>query len=342
MKRLALVLALLAPTLALAADNAIVWTPGSGGTSRSKDIGSLVQVPAVMLTDQTGTFAGAFANYGTSPGAVLVPAVNAFITNTPAGLATSALQPTVNAFAGTTSTGTTGPLMFGAVTTGAPTYTTGNNNPFSLDTAGNLRVNVVAGGGSGGTSSSFGAAFPGTGTAIGAKNGANMVNLTADGSGNLNVNVAAGSNVNGQATMANSSPVVMASNQSAFPVQTVTTNNANSLPHICGNTARVHVTTNTDTQILAQSGAANIYVCDYEFQLTGVGSFFLEKATSGTCATTTQIGQLWTGSANGPIGKAAGNAFYRGLNTGASSQLCVNTAALSSTTLDITVYYDQY
>lgn len=49
------------------------------------------------------------------------------------------------------------------------------------------------GGGGGGTSSTFGAAFPSTGTAIGVKNGTNMVNLTADGSSNLNVNVAAGS-----------------------------------------------------------------------------------------------------------------------------------------------------
>lgn len=48
------------------------------------------------------------------------------------------------------------------------------------------------GGGGGGTSSAFGAAFPGNGTAIGVKNGANMVNLTADGSSNLNVNCAVG------------------------------------------------------------------------------------------------------------------------------------------------------
>lgn len=37
-----------------------------------------------------------------------------------------------------------------------------------------LRVNVVAGGGSGGTSSNFGAAFPGTGTAAGYSDGTNM------------------------------------------------------------------------------------------------------------------------------------------------------------------------
>lgn len=46
--------------------------------------------------------------------------------------------------------------------------------------------------GSGGTSSAFGAAFPSAGTAIGAKNGANMVNLAADASNNLMVNCAVG------------------------------------------------------------------------------------------------------------------------------------------------------
>jgi hypothetical protein len=50
----------------------------------------------------------------------------------------------------------------------------------------------TASGGGGGASSSFAAAFPSTGTAIGAKNGANMVNLTADGSGNLDINCAVG------------------------------------------------------------------------------------------------------------------------------------------------------
>lgn len=41
-----------------------------------------------------------------------------------------------------------------------------------------LPVNIVSGGGSGGTSSSFGSAFPATGTAIGVSNGTNMVALT--------------------------------------------------------------------------------------------------------------------------------------------------------------------
>lgn len=55
-----------------------------------------------------------------------------------------------------------------------------------------LRVNVVAGSGGGGASSSFAAAFPATGTAVGFFDGANMVPGLVDGAGFLKVNVAAG------------------------------------------------------------------------------------------------------------------------------------------------------
>lgn len=60
----------------------------------------------------------------------------------------------------------------------------------SLDSSGNLNVNVAAGGGSGGTSSSFGAAFPATGTAVGASDGTNMQGLQVESSTNKNLKVA--------------------------------------------------------------------------------------------------------------------------------------------------------
>lgn len=61
----------------------------------------------------------------------------------PTGAATSANQPT-NAAQGSTTSGQTGNLMQGAVTTGSPTYTTGQTDPFSLTTAGALRVDGSA------------------------------------------------------------------------------------------------------------------------------------------------------------------------------------------------------
>jgi hypothetical protein len=83
-------------------------------------------------------------------------------------------------------------LIAGQFNTSPTTITSGNVSPIQLDNAGNLKVNIQSGGGTGGTASSFAAAFPASGTAIGVKNGANMVNLAADGSSNLLVNCAAG------------------------------------------------------------------------------------------------------------------------------------------------------
>lgn len=83
-------------------------------------------------------------------------------------------------------------LVAGQFNTAPTTITSGNVSPLQLDSAGNLLVNVKAGGGSGGTSSSFSAAFPATGTAAGASDGTNMKPLLVDASGFLKVNVAAG------------------------------------------------------------------------------------------------------------------------------------------------------
>lgn len=72
-----------------------------------------------------------------------------------------------------------GQLALAQFNTTPTTITSGNMSPFQLDANGNLLVNVKAGGGSGGTSSAFGSAFPSTGTAIGLTNGTNMVAWSA-------------------------------------------------------------------------------------------------------------------------------------------------------------------
>lgn len=88
-------------------------------------------------------------------------------------------------------------LIGGQFNTSAPTLTTGQQAALQVDSSGNLNVNVKAGGGSGGTSSTFSAAFPGTGTAAGASDGVNMKPLLVDASGFLKVNVAAGGGAGG-------------------------------------------------------------------------------------------------------------------------------------------------
>jgi len=61
----------------------------------------------------------------------------------PTGASTSANQPS-NAGQGSTTSGQTGTLGMGAVTTGSPSYTTAQTSPFSLTTAGALRVDGSA------------------------------------------------------------------------------------------------------------------------------------------------------------------------------------------------------
>ena len=82
-------------------------------------------------------------------------------------------------------------LAGGTFNSVAPTLTTGQQAGLQLDASGRLIVNVGSGGGTGGTSSNFAAAYPGVGTAIGMSQGGNMVALTGT-TGNLNVNCASG------------------------------------------------------------------------------------------------------------------------------------------------------
>jgi hypothetical protein len=128
---------------------------------------------------------------------------------------------------------------------------------------------------------------------------------------------------------------------SMTPVQTqpFTSNNAAAQGHICSKHAFVTFSTNTDTQLVAASGSTTIYICDYSFSLNGATNIYLEKATSGTCATLTQLDQVWYGAAN--VAKGITNPFYSGLNTGASAQLCVNSSG-SSVSGSVGVNYDQY
>jgi hypothetical protein len=115
------------------------------------------------------------------------------------------------------------------------------------------------------------------------------------------------------------------------------TNNALATPHMCGSEAHVTLSS-ADTQLIAASGSTVIYVCDWAISFSGTDNVYLEQATSGTCATLTQLTMTWYGVAN--AGKIAANPFYRGVKTAAGAQLCVHGSAASGA--DVTVYYDQY
>ncbi len=102
----------------------------------------------------------------------------------------------------------------GAYNSSPITLTSGQVGDLQLDANAYLKVNIAAGAAAGGTSSTFGAPFPATGTAIGGTNGTNMVPFQMDGSGYVKVNVAAGAT---QAVVDNSTGFTSGTSQ-ALPI----------------------------------------------------------------------------------------------------------------------------
>lgn len=159
------------------------------GTTNGTATGT-VAIPAitaagVLSTDTTtlaGTALGAPSNYGTSPGAVAVQGVNAFVTNSVAvtNTGTFAVQATLQA-SSATAIGTVNPttignwglqvstqnsatptnvaLMGGQFNTSPTTITSGNMSPLQMDNTGSVLVHITAGAGSGGTAIADNAAF---------------------------------------------------------------------------------------------------------------------------------------------------------------------------------------
>jgi hypothetical protein len=145
-------------------------------------------------------------------------------------------------------------------TQSAPALTEGRAVRLSVDLDGNLRT-TGGGGGGGGTSSTFGDAFPADGTAIGVERGGNMVAL-----------------VEGQAVMASSVPVVIASDQSTVPVSgSLTTTPVYS--HTVNQGGLTTVT--TDARLLAQL----LTRVGYEIQNVSLATIYILHG-SGTCSAT--------------------------------------------------------
>jgi hypothetical protein len=156
--------------------------PANTMMDRLKTINTTLGTPM----QQTG---GSVTIAGTLPAYAATPTFNFGTLN---GAATAANQTAVFATGQNGASPASEILVGGQFNTTPGTIASGNSSPLQLDNAGNLLVNIKAGSAAGGTSSNFASAFPGSGTAIGVKNGANMVNLNADGSGNLFVNCTVG------------------------------------------------------------------------------------------------------------------------------------------------------
>jgi hypothetical protein len=152
--------------------------------------GAATQTTLAALLTAVGTpmqaTGGSVSIAGNLPAYAATPTFNLGTLN---GAATAANQTSV---IGTVAGGTAAAnsQLIGGVFNSTPiTVTNAQQAALQIDANGFLKVNVSAGGASGGTSSTFGASFPGTGTAAGMSQGGNMVALTGT-SGNLNVQCA--------------------------------------------------------------------------------------------------------------------------------------------------------
>jgi len=155
-------------------------------------------------------------------------------------------------------------IVGGVYNTVAPTFTNGQTGPFQFDVNGNLKI--VATGASGGTSSNFGSAFPGIGTAIGAEynltpptyTDGTMVPLQTDVNGILKVNV---NSVSGTFTAASNgatgSPVPSYADYVGFNSSgnLVGVSSSNPLPISVTGTAAVTQSGNWTTRIVGNTGA---------------------------------------------------------------------------------------
>jgi hypothetical protein len=201
----------------------------------------------------------------------------------------------------------------GQFNTTPTTIVSGNWSPLQLDSAGNLLVNVKAGGGAGGTSSSFGAAFPGTGTAIGVEYlsspptyvSGNMATLQVTSAGSLHV-TADNATTLGANTSANSSPVV---------------NSLDLVNNMTGNIAA-----NNTTAVVVNAAATTVY----SIQLGGIGSgpayLKLYNATSATCGSGTPTKRLIIPAAATAANGAGSNVvFPLGLRFSTGLTYCITT-----------------
>lgn len=190
------------------AEVSVVLNPGVGGSSIAgySDAGGKIHQEVVIQT-QAGSSdpvsvsaSNPLPTVATGP----IPAGSAAIGT----VAINAAIPTgANVIGGVTQSGTwlvqgnvpgaaadsgNGIKISGVYYTSPVTLINGQRGDIQADASGNLCVNIKAGAAAGGTSSSFSAALPSAGTAVGASNGTNMVPFLVDGSGNLKVNIVAG------------------------------------------------------------------------------------------------------------------------------------------------------
>ena len=196
-----------------------------------------------------------------------------------------------------------------------PALTNGQGAALLLDANGNLKVNVASSGGSGGTSSSFAATFPATGTAAGAEylstapsytTSGQMEPLWVNSNGTLNIDAPSGTNLAGLL----SSPIPAGVNTigkinvlgnagaifdgatgqrtpaNAFQAGAVSSGNLVGIIQ-ADNSVPINVSTATTTQLVPLASGKKIYVTTFNVVAAGTGNIMLDYGTGTNCGTGT-------------------------------------------------------
>jgi hypothetical protein len=189
---------------------------------------------------------------------------------------------------------------------------------------------------------------------------------TADGSGNLltstanavDVNIKSGVNANGQATMANSAPVVLASNQSSIPVTVASTTitgtvaatqsgtwSANLLAATSGGLTRSRtLIPNNTTAVVVKSGAGQLYKVRCTNNSAVIAYLKIYDATSATAGSGTPVDTIMipanTSGAGIVDSSDVGTPFATGLTFIVTTGIAdADTAVPAANAYIVTLYY---
>lgn len=279
-----------------AADNAVIVTPGTGLTLRSRDVGTGIQSLQQILGDTSGN---ALATAPGTPNASFALPIQGVTGGTAIPISGSITI----ASGSTTVVQPTGTNLHAVLDT---TSTTAVTQP----TAANLNATVQPGNTANTTPWLF---SPSTGGNTAAVKAASTAPVATDSA--LVVSISPNSvNANGQATMANSAPVAIASNQSTVPVglQAIATG---------GWTPKWFIAAGSDNATNLKASAGTVHAVQvFGIASTPVYLKFYNTTTTPTCGSSTIVKQIMIPAAStaangaGAVAVVLDTAFSTGIS----------------------------
>lgn len=268
--------------------NNVAITAGSGTTVCTTDITSFSsystagQIPAGVIYCS--------ANTSTAPAPVT--------TANPLAVA-DASTTKLTITPGTALGSNTAAMVAGSVTTSAPSYTTGNINALSLDTSGNLRVATTNIGATGGTA-------PTTAARLGVTVGSTfqpLMGRTAIGGAMAQTSIESFAGYTGAQPVANSLPVAIATDQTAFPASLNTAAINDGATALTPKFAAIAASTSGNNTIVSAVSGKKIRVLGYRFSANGTVAAKWRSSTAGDISGLSYLVQYASaGAAFSPVG----------------------------------------